>query len=142
MFGPNSKNFQLPEIEIVRPARKAVPYTIIPIGGKDEVVKWRKEQAILAEASNLKLISLRSATRDKVVGMVERQDGKLELDKTELDYVKSRRSNKDVVTKNTWKDPSELKDLADFLPKDSPTLKEKIESAVAKLFKSAFPDKF
>lgn len=87
MYSPNSKYFQLPEIAIIRPDKKALPYTIIPIGGQEDLKRWKMEQALIAEAREIRLKPVREARRAKAIDMVANQNANTTLSKAELDEV-------------------------------------------------------
>lgn len=134
MYSPNSKNFQVPDIAIIRPAKKALPYSIIPIGGAKELAQWKKDQVMLAEARDLYLKPIREATRLRAISMVANQNADTTLDAValaELAHIKARDSKASPVTQTHPKYE---------VMETSPSLKAKIWTSLSNLWKAAFPE--
>jgi len=66
-------NFQVPEYSINQ-QKKALPYSIIPIGGKADLIQWRKDQEIKSLARDAYMKPIREATRARVISMVANQN--------------------------------------------------------------------
>jgi hypothetical protein len=62
-----------PEDGFVTPAKKALPYSITPIGGQAELVAWKKEQELLAEARAVATAKAYAVRREVAVKIVEGQ---------------------------------------------------------------------
>ncbi len=96
----NFKHMQVPDFDMREPMKKAVPYSIIPIGDKEALLAWRKDQALLAEARDAYLKPIRQATRDRVVAMVANQNADITPDQVSLAEAKhlQARSKKSLKT--------------------------------------------
>lgn len=127
----NNKNFQIPEIAIVRGAKKALPYSILPIGNKEALVQWRKDQALMAEARDLYLKPIRQATRDRVVALVANQSANTSPDALGLAESAHLKVRSTPTPKSTPKAPYEAPE-----PLKLP-LGERVKNAVISIFRNA-----
>lgn len=134
MYSPNSKYFQIPEVEIIRPARKTLPYTVIPIGDKAALLQWRAEQKMLAESRETRLKPIREARRATAIDMIQNQNAPIKLteqDKAELAHRKARTEtpkSSPVTTQYVMEEPIK------------PSIAERLKGAIASLWRSAFPE--
>lgn len=129
------KNWQIPEMAEVQGAKKALPYTIIPIGNKEDLLKWRKDQALMAEARDAYLRPIRQATRDRVVALVANQNAITapdEVSKAELTHLKAR------TTKQAYKPHHEAPRASNEVPRKG--LWASAKDLVAGIWRNAFPD--
>lgn len=127
----SSKLMLIPDTSLIQPHKKEVPYTIIPIGGPEELKAWRKEQAILAEARETLLKPIREATRARAVSMVANQNADTTPDTVSLaekEHLQARNAKPaQTAPKFTWVAPEEPKK----------TLSDKLKDILSGVWKSA-----
>lgn len=136
MYSPNSKYWQIPDVAIVRPAKKALPYTITTIGDAKALAAWKKDQAMLAEARDLYLKPIREATRLRAAAMVANQNADTSLDAVSKAEIEHRQVRKGATL---GKVDYTSAVIPEALQKD-PNFMEALQSAVKRFWKSAFPD--
>lgn len=127
------KKFIVPDLVLTAPAKKALPYTIIPIGNKEELLAWRKDQALLVEARESYLKPIRAATRARAISMIENQNADVKPDEIslmELEHVKAREGK--VSYKASSVPVTELS-----IPTPKVTLMGVFKRSIARLWKSA-----
>lgn len=134
MYSPNSKYFQIPEVDFISPTKKALPYSIIPIGDRQALLAWRKDQKMRAEARDSYLKPIREATRQRAISMVANQNADVSLtalDKAEIAHSKARTTIEAYMPQ-----PKYLFDLE--APRAS--IGQRIKGALSDLWRAAFPD--
>jgi hypothetical protein len=81
----------------VTPAKKTLPYTITPIGGPEDLKRWKKEQEVLLAARAIANAKAYAARRITAIKMVEEQNSTLQLTDAEREEIKLRPKGKLAV---------------------------------------------
>ena len=128
--------FQIPDApeHFVAPAKKAVPYTITPIGGPEDLKRWKAEQAVLAEARAVATAKAYAIRRATAIRMVEEQTHDLTFTEAERAEMKLRPSGKVVEDRK----PKATVFTPPVHETPKKTMKEKVLGAIGQIFKNAF----
>ena len=131
----NLKNFNnIPELR--EPDRKKTPYTITIIGGPADLVAWKANQELLAEARDSYLKPIREASRLRAIAGVESQSLEPEYDKAAKDEINYRTEVRPGITSKVGSITSKVVNHA--APLDSPSVLTRLNYWCAKLWKNAF----
>jgi hypothetical protein len=120
----------------VTPAKKALPFTITQIGGKSELVAWRKDQALLAEARAVATAKAYAVRREIAVEMVKAQAT------TTLSLTAAERAEMELRPQGQVKTPSpqntSLQPIETQEEKNTPSLKDRLLAIPGRIWKNAF----
>src|ERR1700677_2523044 len=116
-----------PEGGFYAPAKKAVPYTITVIGDKEDLVKWKAEQALLAEARAVATAKAYAVRRELAVEMVKAQaTTTLNPTSAEKAELKLRPHGEVASAKTSSTEKCSTQPIEFAEEKNSPSLKDKL----------------
>lgn len=142
----NKRSFEVPiydesVAEVRKTERTKLHYTITPIGGKEDLVKWKAERVKIEEEWQLAQEPKRAERRAKAISGVSNQDAVkdlTEVEKKEISWLKSLR--KTDVNRSNHSQPIRYfgERFSDEYEKASMSIKQKISNWFIKLFNDAF----